>query len=90
MSNLIETYFARAAEARDDAAKAVLMNVRERCLRAADAWTEHGVASAAYGKYAGDVARRKALGSGSSIELTPGSKADVRPPDRPALFRVRQ
>lgn len=40
MANLIETYFARAAEARADAAKAVLMNVRERCLRAEAAWTE--------------------------------------------------
>ena len=33
-----EFYRARADEARADAASAVLENVRERCLRSADAW----------------------------------------------------
>jgi hypothetical protein len=33
-----EFYRARADEARADAASAVLDNVRERCLRSADAW----------------------------------------------------
>lgn len=32
-------YLQRAAEARADAASAVLANVRERCLRAEAAWT---------------------------------------------------
>jgi hypothetical protein len=40
MSNLIETYVARAREARTDAAKALLVNVRDRFLRAEAAWTE--------------------------------------------------
>ena len=40
MSVLIETYAARAAEARADAAAALLVNVRDRCLRAAAAWTD--------------------------------------------------
>ena len=39
MSNQHEFYLARAAEARSDAAKATLANVRERCLRAEAAWT---------------------------------------------------
>jgi len=33
-----EIYLARAAEARADAAAATLANVRERCLRAEEAW----------------------------------------------------
>ena len=33
-----EIYLARAAEARADAASATLANVRERCLRAEEAW----------------------------------------------------
>ena len=33
-----ETYLARAAEAREAAAKATLDNVRERCLRSEEAW----------------------------------------------------
>ena len=33
-----EFYSARAAEARRDAEAAVLDNVRDRCLRAAEAW----------------------------------------------------
>ncbi|MFN3725750.1 MAG: hypothetical protein ACK4SZ_05525 [Allosphingosinicella sp.] len=38
MSQQRDFYIARAAEARRDAAAATLANVRERCLRAADAW----------------------------------------------------
>ena len=40
MSILLETYAARAAELRADAAAAVLVNVRARCLRAAAAWAD--------------------------------------------------
>jgi hypothetical protein len=40
MSALIETYAARAAQARADAASALLVNVQDRCLRAAAAWTD--------------------------------------------------
>lgn len=39
MSNL-SFYATRAAEARQDAAKATLANVRDRCLRAAAVWEE--------------------------------------------------
>jgi hypothetical protein len=35
-----ETYLARAAEARADADAATLDNVRDRCLRSAEAWGE--------------------------------------------------
>lgn len=35
-----ETYLARAAEARADADKASLDNVRDRCLRAESAWMQ--------------------------------------------------
>ena len=38
MSAQHDFYAARAAEARAEAAKATLDNVRDRCLRAADAW----------------------------------------------------
>lgn len=38
MSQQRDFYITRAAEARRDAAAATLANVRERCLRAADAW----------------------------------------------------
>ena len=38
MSAQAEFYSARAAEARTDAAAANLDNVRDRCLRAAEAW----------------------------------------------------
>ena len=35
----LQFYLARAAQARDDANAATLDNVRDRCLRAEDAWT---------------------------------------------------
>lgn len=35
-----DTFLARAAEARAEAASATLDNVRDRCLRAEAAWTE--------------------------------------------------
>lgn len=35
-----ETYLTRAAEARKDAESTTLDNVRQRCLRSAEAWTE--------------------------------------------------
>jgi hypothetical protein len=38
MSNQHDFYLTRAAEARADAERATLGNVRERCLRAAAAW----------------------------------------------------
>ena len=38
MSAQAEFYSARASEARSDAAMANLDNVRDRCLRAAEAW----------------------------------------------------
>jgi DNA-binding transcriptional regulator YdaS (Cro superfamily) len=38
MSSQLEFYQARAAEARADAEAATLDNVRDRCLRAAEAW----------------------------------------------------
>jgi DNA-binding transcriptional regulator YdaS (Cro superfamily) len=38
MSTQHDFYVARAAEARADAERATLHNVRERCLRAAAAW----------------------------------------------------
>lgn len=38
--NDLDTYRARAAEAREAADAAVLDNVRERCLRSALAWEE--------------------------------------------------
>jgi hypothetical protein len=38
MSAQAEFYSARASEARTDAAAANLDNVRDRCLRAAEAW----------------------------------------------------
>jgi hypothetical protein len=38
MSTSLEFYLARATEARAEAAKATLANVRERNLRAATAW----------------------------------------------------
>ena len=38
MSTQHDFYAARAAEARADADAATLDNVRDRCLRAADAW----------------------------------------------------
>ena len=38
MSRQHEFFLARAAEARDDAHSAQLVNVRDRCLRAVEAW----------------------------------------------------
>ncbi|HYW15483.1 MAG TPA: hypothetical protein VE891_04925 [Allosphingosinicella sp.] len=38
MSSQLEFYQARAAEARADAEAATLDNVRNRCIRAAEAW----------------------------------------------------
>ncbi len=38
MSQQLDFYLARAAEARTDADAATLDNVRDRCLRAAAAW----------------------------------------------------
>ena len=38
MSAQADFYSTRAAEARTDAAAAKLSNVRERCIRAAEAW----------------------------------------------------
>ena len=38
MSQQRDFFLARASEARRDAAAASLANVRERCLRAAEAW----------------------------------------------------
>jgi hypothetical protein len=38
-----ETYLARAAEARADADAAKLDNVRERCMRSAEAWNAMAV-----------------------------------------------
>ena len=38
MTTQLQFYLTRAAEARADAISATLSNVRERCLRAADAW----------------------------------------------------
>ena len=38
MSAQLDFYLARAAAARSDADEAVLANVRDRALRAADAW----------------------------------------------------
>jgi hypothetical protein len=35
----LQFYLARAAQARADASAATLDNVRDRCLRAEDAWT---------------------------------------------------
>jgi hypothetical protein len=35
----LQFYLARAAQAREDAYAATLDNVRDRCLRAEDAWT---------------------------------------------------
>ena len=39
MSATHDFYLARAAEARADADKATLANVRDRCLRSEEAWT---------------------------------------------------
>ncbi|HEY0324590.1 MAG TPA: hypothetical protein VGC46_01255 [Allosphingosinicella sp.] len=39
MSQQRDFFLARASEARRDAEAATLANVRERCLRAADAWS---------------------------------------------------
>ncbi|HEX8584452.1 MAG TPA: hypothetical protein VGB65_10190 [Allosphingosinicella sp.] len=54
MSAQHDFYAARAAEARVDADKATLDNVRERCIRAAEAW--EAMAARAH---RGDVARAK-------------------------------
>ncbi|HEY0150027.1 MAG TPA: hypothetical protein VGB70_13625 [Allosphingosinicella sp.] len=54
MSAQHDFYAARAAEARADADAATLDNVRERCLRAADAW--EAMAARAH---RGDVLRAK-------------------------------
>lgn len=40
MSQQLDFYLARAAEARADADAATLDNVRDRCLRAAAAWDD--------------------------------------------------
>ena len=54
MSTHHDFYVARAAEARADAEAASLENVRERCLRAAEAW--EAMAARAH---RGDVFRAK-------------------------------
>ena len=38
MSTTLDLYLERAAQAHADAAAATLENVRDRCLRSADAW----------------------------------------------------
>ncbi|WP_246166333.1 hypothetical protein [Sphingomonas sinipercae] len=38
--NDLQTYESRAAQARSEAEEAKLDNVRDRCLRAADAWEQ--------------------------------------------------
>jgi len=70
MSAQHDFYAARAAEARIDADKATLDNVRERCIRAAEAW--EAMAARAH---RGDVARaklaaEKAEAAPSAIPLT--------------------
>lgn len=40
MSTHLEFYLQRAAEARADADTATLANVRDRCLRSAEAWSQ--------------------------------------------------
>ena len=40
MSSHLEFYLQRAEQARADADRATLANVRDRCLRSAEAWSE--------------------------------------------------
>jgi len=60
MTVTLDFYLSRAAEARAEAAKAVLANVRDRNLRAAAAWEVMADRAARTGQQRADQEARKA------------------------------
>ena len=60
MSQQRDFFIARAAEARRDADAATLSNVRERCLRAAEAWEQMAARVERTGRMRAETEARKA------------------------------
>ena len=60
MSQQLDFYLARAAEARSDADGATLDNVRDRCLRAATAWDNMAARAARSEKMRAEAEAKKA------------------------------
>lgn len=61
MSQQLDFYLARAAEARADADAATLDNVRNRCLRAAAAWDDMAARAARSDKLRAEAEAQKRL-----------------------------
>lgn len=60
MSQQIEFYRARAADARREAEKTQLQNVRDRCLRSAEAWEQMASRAARTDRMRAETEARKA------------------------------
>ena len=60
MSSHHEFYLERASEARRDAANTPLQNVRDRCLRAAEAWEQMAARVERTGRMRAESEARKA------------------------------
>ena len=60
MSTHHEFYLERAAEARRDAASTALQNVRDRCLRAAEAWEQMAARVERTGRMRAETEAKKA------------------------------
>jgi hypothetical protein len=68
MSTHHEFYLERAAAARRDAAEATLVNVRERCLRAAAAWEEMADRAARTERMRAETEARKAAEAAANAQ----------------------
>ena len=64
-----DLYVQRASEARADADKAELANVRDRCLRAAKAWDEMAARAARTERMRAETEARKALEAASAAAM---------------------
>lgn len=66
MSQQLDFYLARAAEARADADAATLANVRDRCLRAAAAWDSMAARAARSDRMRAETEAQKAAATASA------------------------
>ena len=68
MSTHHEFYLERAVAARRDAEEATLMNVRERCMRAAAAWEEMAERAARTERMRAETEARKAMEAAANAQ----------------------
>ncbi|MGQ0558605.1 MAG: hypothetical protein ACT4OE_03320 [Sphingosinicella sp.] len=71
MSTHHEFYLERAAAARRDADEATLVNVRDRCLRAAAAWEEMASRAARTERMRAETEARKAMEAANAAKAQP-------------------